>query len=95
MLDDVEYGGQHGPAARRRTLYMVRLLLAVRFSMTLRTWKLSECLMMLGMVASMVPLPSSGTLYMVRLLAIRFSVTFTYLEARCTRSGCCWRSGSA
>ncbi len=63
------------------TLYMVRLLLAVRFSMTLRTWKLSECWMMLSMAASMVPLPSGGTLYMVRLLAIRVSVTFTYLEA--------------
>ncbi len=63
------------------TLYMVRLLLAVRFSAPLYTWKLSECWMMLSMAASTAPLPGGGTLYMVRLLlAVRFSVTFTYLE---------------
>ncbi len=34
------------------------------------------------MVTSMAPLLGGGTLYMVRLLlAVRFSVTFTYLEA--------------
>ncbi len=33
------------------------------------------------MAASTAPLPGGGTLYMVRLLlAVRFSVTFTYLE---------------
>jgi hypothetical protein len=32
------------------------------------------------MPASTAPLPSGGTLYMVRLLGVRFSVTFTYLK---------------
>ncbi len=37
--------------------------------------------MMLSMAARTAPLPGGGTLYMVRLLlAVRFSVTFTYLE---------------
>ncbi len=37
MLDDVEYGGEYGPAAGWRNaapVYMVRLLLAVRCSVT-------------------------------------------------------------
>jgi hypothetical protein len=34
------------------------------------------------MAARTTPLPGGGTLYMVRLLlAVRFSLTFTYLEA--------------
>jgi hypothetical protein len=36
--------------------------------------------MMLRMAASTALLPGGGRLYMVRLLAVRFSVTFTYLE---------------
>jgi hypothetical protein len=32
------------------------------------------------MAARTVPLPGGGMLYMVRMLAVRFSVTFTYLE---------------
>jgi hypothetical protein len=36
--------------------------------------------MMLSMAASTAPLPGGSTLYMVRLLAVRCSVTFTYLE---------------
>ncbi len=62
------------------TLYMVRLL-AVRFSVTFTTWKLSECWIMFRMGASTAPLPGGGTLYKVRLLAaFRVSVTFTYLK---------------
>jgi hypothetical protein len=63
------------------TLYMVRLLLAVRCSMTFTYLELSECWMMLSMVARTALLPGGGTLYKVRLLlAVRCSVTFTYLE---------------
>jgi hypothetical protein len=36
---------------------------------------------MLSMAARTAPLPGGGTLYKVRLLAVRSSVTFTYLEA--------------
>ncbi len=62
-------------------LYMVRLLLAVRFSVPLHTWKLSECWNMLSMAASTAPLPCGGMLLMVRLmLAVRCSVTFTYVK---------------
>jgi hypothetical protein len=32
------------------------------------------------MAGRMAPLPGGGTLYMVKLLAVRFSVTFTYLK---------------
>jgi hypothetical protein len=35
---------------------------------------------MLRMAASTAPLPSGGTLYMVRLLVVMCSLTFTYLE---------------
>ncbi len=37
--------------------------------------------MMLTMAASTASLPGGGTLYKVRLLAVRFIVTFTYLKA--------------
>jgi hypothetical protein len=35
---------------------------------------------MLSMAASTAPLPGGGTLYKVRLLAVRLSVTFIHLE---------------
>ncbi len=48
---------------------------------TVHTWKLSECWMMLSIAAITAPLPGGGTLYKVRLLlAVRCSMTFTYLE---------------
>jgi hypothetical protein len=36
--------------------------------------------MMLTMVARTAPLPAGGTLCKVKLLAVRFSPTFTYLK---------------